>query len=239
MLIAYNNDIEFGSRMYHIQTEDNGIKDGHITTTVFHSGRTLDSKTTSYKEAIEGITDPEEQNKIIKSMMIEQHKQFYAKLYEGKYEYLLDTERKPSSIEPIAARKTTNSQVMSGSGLSPDIAAGTASKTNKPDILRASQQVANVSRPVGVKSFSTLSPSAIVSKPGQVGLPPASSNASALSVAPRSELLAQRQPGLKPRLSKAVEKANYEKRNRAFYGFKWTDEDLALDALTALLLDNA
>ena len=66
--------------MYHIQTEDNGIKDGHITTTVFHSGRTLDSKTISYKEAIEGITDPEEQNKIIKSMMIEQHKKFYAKL---------------------------------------------------------------------------------------------------------------------------------------------------------------
>ena len=54
MLIAYNNDIEFRSRWYHIQTEDNGIKDGHVTTTVFFSGQILDSKTTSYLDAING-----------------------------------------------------------------------------------------------------------------------------------------------------------------------------------------
>ena len=84
MLIAYNNDIEFRSRWYHIQTEDNGIKDGHVTTTVFFSGQILDSKTTSYLDAINGITDVEEQNRIIKNVMTTQHKLFYAKLYEGQ-----------------------------------------------------------------------------------------------------------------------------------------------------------
>ena len=237
MLIAYNNDIEFRSRMYHIQTEDNGIKDGHITTTVFHSGRTLDSKTTSYKEAIEGITDTEEQNKIIKGMMIEQHKQFYAKLYDGKYEELVDPDKKASG-EQIPPYKSSNSQVMSGTGLSPELAAGAAaSKANKPDILRASQQVANVSRPVGVKSFSALSPSSI--KPAPVNLPPVPNSSPVLTAVPKTGVSAQRQPGIKPHLSKAVEKENYEKRNRAFYGFRWADEDLSLDALTALLLDNA
>ncbi|MBO4349811.1 MAG: hypothetical protein J6A01_02560, partial [Proteobacteria bacterium] len=155
-----------------------------------------------------------------------------------KYEELIDPDKKPSSVEPIVARKTTNSQVMVG-GMSPDVGQIPPVNKNKPDILRASQQVANVSRPVGVKSFSALSPSAIAPKPGPVGIPPAPNNSPVLSAAPRADLMAQRQPGAKPRLSKAVEKANYEKRNRAFYGFKWTDEDLALDALTALLLENA
>ena len=234
MLIAYNNDIEFRSKMYHIQTEDNGIKDGHITTTVFHSGRTLDSKTISYKEAIEGITDPEEQNKIIKSMMIEQHKKFYAKLYDGQYEPNVQGDSKSSSENSATSRNPSNSQMMGNSGLNPELSQSGSVKVNKPDILRASQSVANVARPVGLKSFSALSPSGL-SRPTQSGAINSIAPIHAPSTATAS---VQRHPGVKPRLSKAVEKANYERKKRAYAGFRWTDEDLAIDALVAQLLDN-
>lgn len=86
MLIAFNNDVEFRSRWYHIQTEDNGLKDGHITTNVFFSGQILDSKSTSYKDKIFGVDDPEIQTAIIKELMTKQHQAFYAKLTEGTYE---------------------------------------------------------------------------------------------------------------------------------------------------------
>ena len=74
MLNAYNNDIEYNKRWYHIQTEDNGLTNGHITTTVFHSGQTLDSKTISYLDFVKGISDENEINNIVKEKMTEQHK---------------------------------------------------------------------------------------------------------------------------------------------------------------------
>ncbi len=86
MLNAYNNDIEYKSKWYHIQTEDNGLKNGHITTTVFHSGQTLDCKSTSYQDAVSGLTDEAEINKVVKERMVEQHQFFYKKLFEGDYD---------------------------------------------------------------------------------------------------------------------------------------------------------
>lgn len=60
MLNAFNNDIEYKNRMFHIQTEDNGIKNAHITTNVFYSGQSLDVKVTSYKDTIANAKNDEE-----------------------------------------------------------------------------------------------------------------------------------------------------------------------------------
>lgn len=86
MLIGFNNDVEYNGRMFHIQTEDNGIKNASITTILFFSGQILESKRTEYKDVLETVEDSEEQKKAIKKKMVDQHRTFYKKLFEGNYE---------------------------------------------------------------------------------------------------------------------------------------------------------
>jgi hypothetical protein len=90
MLIGFNNDVEFKGKMYHIQTEDHGIKDGQITTIIFFSGQILDSNKISYLADLKGIEDEEEKKKIIKKHMVELHRNFYKRLFDGDYEEHVD-----------------------------------------------------------------------------------------------------------------------------------------------------
>ena len=229
MLIAYNNDIEFRSRWYHIQTEDNGIKDGHVTTTVFFSGQILDSKTTSYLDAINGITDVEEQNRIIKNVMTTQHKLFYAKLYEGAYEAQVNHVHKAgmansaatSSPSVVPVSKPVAKMATPAPSARADQAAS-SSRLGKPDILRASQQL-----PTANKNLGSLPP---LSSSSKVGL---SSKLASNAETPRES-------GRQMRLSRPLgQSKGVMARNdgrRAWRGVEWPKEDLSVDALVALLL---
>lgn len=90
MLIGFNNDVEFNGRMFHIQTEDHGIKDGHITTILFFNGQILESKKISYQDVIKDVKDEEERKKAIKKKMVDLHREFYKKLFDGIYEERVD-----------------------------------------------------------------------------------------------------------------------------------------------------
>ena len=243
MLIAYNNDIEYKNRWYHIQTEDNGIKDGHITTTVFFSGQILDSKSTSYREAISGFADEEQINAIIKDMMIKQHQMFYTRLFDGQYDTQMNLNHPHHSQQQQTLKPTiTPSAVVS----SPDAAAISAGISKIPDILKASQQSASVSKPVGLRSLSNLSPKTEL--PPKTDLSQKSPN-SQLAPAPYPTQTAQAKSvaGSVPRntnvinvlRSNAVEKARMNAPKRAWKGINWSEIDLSIDVLVASILDNA
>lgn len=86
MLIGFNNDVEYNGRMFHIQTEDNGIKNASITTILFFSGQILESKRTDYRDVLDSVKEDEDRKKAIKKKMVDQHRTFYKKLFEGTYE---------------------------------------------------------------------------------------------------------------------------------------------------------
>lgn len=262
MLIAYNNDVEFRSRWYHIQTEDNGLKDGHITTNVFYSGQILDSKSTSYKDSIFGIDDPEIQAAIIKELMTKQHQAFYAKLTEGTYEARVQAQvsKAPSSqaSQPAmhtAARTTARispgQNSSSGIGITaakvpsstfnkvtanPDATGlGTAAKSSRPDILRASSQQVPVTR-----SASRINTNQS-SKPSFAQPSYASNNElSKLPIQPPApQNTASRVPALTTALplSRSVQREKLLKKKKAWLGFKWPDEDLSIDTLVTSMLN--
>ncbi|MCL2325260.1 MAG: hypothetical protein FWC40_01970 [Proteobacteria bacterium] len=249
MLIAYNNDIEFRSRWYHIQTEDNGIKDGHITTTVFYSGQILDSKSISYREAVSELEDQEAQNRVIKELMVKQHQEFYAKLYDGRYE---------SIVANVAQRTSGNSSLGSSvrssqagipvvGGRSTEVGNGEAShlgnsKINKPDILRASQQFPSASKGLGLKSLTGTSAKLTPVSPsngskGLITAPPAMVPLSVPQVATSGVRLAHLSQPLER--SKAVLSAKKSKSKRdAYRGIRWPNDDLAMDVLVARILED-
>ena len=86
-LLGYNNNVRHKGKVFHIQTEDSGVKYGHIMTHLFmDGGRILKSVKTSYAEYIGG----ERFGDVLREMMKEQHKAMFIALRDGKFDAIAD-----------------------------------------------------------------------------------------------------------------------------------------------------
>jgi hypothetical protein len=86
-LLGYNNNVRHKNRVFHIQTEDSGVKYGHIITHLFmDGGRILKSVKTSYGE----YTGNERMADIVREMMKQQHKAMFIALRDGKFDEMVD-----------------------------------------------------------------------------------------------------------------------------------------------------
>ena len=212
MLNAFNNDIKYNNQWYHIQTEDNGVTNGHITTTVFHSGQTLDSKTISYLDSIKGMTDENEINTIVKEKMTLQHKEFYNKLFSGEYN------------EKVAAIYKNSNQV---SKLPSANVPRVTSPTIAPPVHRSIPSINPPKSPIVQPIISTGKQDG-----GRSVLP---LNRKSLTVPVNDE--AHVANFSKPlERSNAVAKESLKPSLRPWCGVKWPKDDLALDLLVATLL---
>src|SRR2546430_221806 len=85
-LLGYNNNVRHKNRVFHIQTEDSGVKHPHIITHLFmDGGRILKSVKTSYSEHL----GAEKLSDIVRQMMKEQHKAMFIALREGHFDPLI------------------------------------------------------------------------------------------------------------------------------------------------------
>ncbi len=236
MLNAYNNDVKYQEKWYHIQTEDNGIKDGHITTNVFFSGQVLDSKSTSYRDAIAGVNGTDAQNAVIKELMEKQHLFFINKLNSGSYDALISQRNAPAAsrsprisqpaMAPLPQINRQDNNNLSG-----------FSKSGKPDIVRASSQQMPPapSGPLGIKSIS-----GIAAKPAQPPLPSLHVRKPSISqqIAVSGDAPARQQTQATPvPVSAAVAAYKKSAAKKAWRGFKWPDDDLAINTLVASLIE--
>ena len=86
-LLGYNNNVRHKSRVFHIQTEDSGVKHPHIITHLFmDGGRILKSVKTSYAEhlGVDKMAD------VVRQMMKEQHKAMFISLRVGQFDHLVE-----------------------------------------------------------------------------------------------------------------------------------------------------
>ena len=75
--LGFNNNVRHRGRVFHIQTEDSGIKHPHIITHLFaDGGRILKTQKVSYAEFL----GEEELAKKVRSLMQEQHKAMFMAL---------------------------------------------------------------------------------------------------------------------------------------------------------------
>ncbi|HUI68719.1 MAG TPA: hypothetical protein VL087_11005 [Nitrospirota bacterium] len=80
MLTGYNTDFTFQGKLYHVQTEDGGIKSPSITSLLYQQGAILASRKTSYADIIKADCLEE----VVRELMKEQHKQMIRDLMQGK-----------------------------------------------------------------------------------------------------------------------------------------------------------
>jgi hypothetical protein len=86
-LLGFNNNVRHKGRVFHIQTEDSGVRHPHIITHLFaDGGRILKTQKTSYAEFI-GAPNMGE---VVRQMMQEQHKAMFMALRDGQFDQLVD-----------------------------------------------------------------------------------------------------------------------------------------------------
>jgi hypothetical protein len=97
-LLGFNNNVKHKGRLFHIQTEDSGIRHPHIITHLFaDGGRILKTTKTSYAEHVgnDAMSDT------VTAMMKEQHKAMFIALRDGRFDHMVD----PNANVPGAAKR--------------------------------------------------------------------------------------------------------------------------------------
>ncbi|HRG97315.1 MAG TPA: hypothetical protein PLR99_13770 [Polyangiaceae bacterium] len=109
-LLGYNNNVRHKNRVFHIQTEDSGVKHPHVITHLFmDGGRILKSVKRSYGEHLgsEGLADT------VRQMMKEQHKAMFIALRDGEYDALLEPAAAPTAAAEARGPETSRDRPVS------------------------------------------------------------------------------------------------------------------------------
>jgi hypothetical protein len=106
MLIGYNTNLSYKDKIYHVQTEDSGIKNPVVVTLLYSKGAILASKKTSYAHILD---DPDFKEKVMRLMKV-QHKIMIKELLAGKYtgEYTAEEVSEETVEQPGEETETKN-----------------------------------------------------------------------------------------------------------------------------------
>jgi hypothetical protein len=107
-LLGYNNNVRHKNRVFHVQTEDSGVKHPHVITHLFmDGGRILKSVKTSYAEHV----GKDKLGDIVRQMMKEQHKAMFRALRDGEFDRVVDDAVTTRKSEPaiVAPKIVTRS----------------------------------------------------------------------------------------------------------------------------------
>jgi hypothetical protein len=140
-LLGFNNNVRHRGRIFHIQTEDSGVKFPRIVTHLFaDGGRIVKTTRTDYTEHLEKT----DRVAVVRGMMKEQHKAMFAALRAGDMDPLLEnvcgpldpTKSKPAEPAPDLTSKNDleTARVIVGAGRSaaPVLSAPPAEPSNLP-----------------------------------------------------------------------------------------------------------
>ncbi|OGW26456.1 MAG: hypothetical protein A2X59_08760 [Nitrospirae bacterium GWC2_42_7] len=107
MLVGYNTNITYKGSVYHVQTEDSGLKNPIIITLLYLKGTILSSKKTGYAEI---AASPDFKEKV-REIMKEQHKNMIKELVSGRLtsEVVPQTTGETALSEPVPSEPAVNS----------------------------------------------------------------------------------------------------------------------------------
>ncbi|MCU0683300.1 MAG: FHA domain-containing protein [Polyangiaceae bacterium] len=97
--VGYNNNVRYKNQVFHIQTEDSGVKRPHIITHLFADGGRI---LKSYKRAYANLIGTDRLSEQVRALMKGQHKEMYIALREGKFDDIIEG-RTPGGMETFEA----------------------------------------------------------------------------------------------------------------------------------------
>lgn len=96
MVVGFNHNFRYKGEVYHIQTEDSGVKSPNIVTLLYQGGTILASKKTSYADIVR--IDNLEQ--VIEELMKEQHKEMLRSLKAGEFDAVIERFQAARKVAP-------------------------------------------------------------------------------------------------------------------------------------------
>lgn len=108
-LLGFNNNVRHKGRVFHIQTEDSGIRYPHVITHLFaDGGRILKSLKTSYAEHVSSADMADK----VRALMKEQHKAMFIALRAGEFDGVIEQDDKPAAPAPAPEPPPPSDQVV-------------------------------------------------------------------------------------------------------------------------------
>ena len=121
MLPGFNHNVRYNNRVYHVQTEDIGLKIASVVTQVFLAGQVLALEKTSYKDVLDAGWGTNDRVRQIRLRMQEQHKTLLKRVTEGAFEAQVDAiVRNGVTVASANQVETTTRMPISGANGDPD-----------------------------------------------------------------------------------------------------------------------
>ena len=108
MISGFNTDVKHRGVVYHVQTEDKGVRNPKVETLVYVGGSIIYTKAIPYDE----ILNTDKQQEIIQAIMEEQHSQIMDDIRKGKFHEGGSIEERPFGFDMISEDKTLDEVVM-------------------------------------------------------------------------------------------------------------------------------
>lgn len=110
MIVGFNHNFLYRGEVYHVQTEDGGLKSPNIVTLLYQGGTILASKKTSYSD----IMRVDNLEKVVEDLMKEQHKEMLRRLRAGEFD---------DAIQRLQGGSTAGAPKAAAAAVSPPVAA--------------------------------------------------------------------------------------------------------------------
>lgn len=85
MVVGFNHNFRYKGEMFHVQTEDGGLKSPNIVTLLYRGGTILGSQKTSYAD----ISKIDNLEQVVEELMKEQHKEMLRRLKAGDFDEVI------------------------------------------------------------------------------------------------------------------------------------------------------
>jgi hypothetical protein len=166
-LLGFNNNVRHRGRIFHIQTEDSGVKFARIMTHLFaDGGRIVKSTRTEYGAQL----DKPDMASVVRGMMKEQHKAMFAALRAGDLDELLEKACGPldasrqsspeSARDPMAVRDMDTARMVVSKAPSPRGELPESAEMPVAAVVQAAESAAGAKRSITNPNLRKPTPSA-------------------------------------------------------------------------------
>ncbi|HEU4535896.1 MAG TPA: FHA domain-containing protein, partial [Polyangiaceae bacterium] len=128
--VGYNNNVRYKNQVFHIQTEDSGVKRPHVITHLFADGGRI---LKSYKRAYGHLVGTDRLSEQVRALMKGQHKEMYIALREGKFDDIIEG-RSPGGMEVFETAPNVETRRRLGSAPSADASGSHPASSASPGV---------------------------------------------------------------------------------------------------------
>ena len=96
MVVGFNHNFKYKDHVFHVQTEDGGLKTTNIITLLYKGGTILARQKTSYSD----IAKVDNLEQVVEELMKEQHKNMLKRLKTGDFDEVIEQRLKGGKTAP-------------------------------------------------------------------------------------------------------------------------------------------